>query len=58
LLEGISEKAREHAFSNNLPITIIREGRVIKLYKDGTIEILEDIPPLSRTKSGKRLLID
>ena len=48
LLAKVSEKARKKAWSNGVPITIVRNNQVIELAEDGTYKVLQDLPESNR----------
>jgi len=54
LLDSISEKVKEEAFSQGLPITVVREAAIYKVYADGTAELVEDLPA-TETQLDKKI---
>ena len=57
LLANISEKVKQAAFDQNLPVTVAQGNSIVKLYKDGRIEVLEQLEEVERKASGKFLKI-
>ena len=57
LLSQISEKVQKKAFDQNLSVTVVKDNQIIKLFKDGTIEVLEQLEEVERKTTGKTLNI-
>ena len=44
LLAQVSEKARKRAWANGVPITIVRDNQIIRLWENGSFETVADLP--------------
>ena len=56
-LTHVSRQAIEGRLQMGLPLTVSRDGKILRIYPDGRQEVLEELPPLTFSlPAGVRVL--